>query len=56
MKTKGIKEILIETHNWGSMVAFWQDLGFLSQSLEASWADDGVVSEVSYFDEQRANR
>ena len=28
MKTKGIKEILIETHNWGSMVAFWQDLGY----------------------------
>ena len=28
MKTKGIKEILIETHNWGSTVAFWQDLGY----------------------------
>jgi hypothetical protein len=28
MKTKGINEILIETHNWGSMVAFWQDLGY----------------------------
>ena len=26
--TKGIKEILIETHNWGSTVAFWQDLGY----------------------------
>ena len=28
MKTKGIQEILIETHNWGSAVAFWQDLGY----------------------------
>jgi hypothetical protein len=28
MKTKGINEILIETHNWGSTVAFWQDLGY----------------------------
>jgi hypothetical protein len=28
MKTKGIQEILIETHNWGSTVAFWQDLGY----------------------------
>src|SRR5579862_2691800 len=28
MKTKGITEILIETHNWGSTVAFWQDLGY----------------------------
>src|SRR5579862_4000975 len=28
MKTRGITEILIETHNWGSTVAFWQDLGY----------------------------
>jgi hypothetical protein len=28
MKTKGITEILIETHNWGSTVAFWRDLGY----------------------------
>jgi hypothetical protein len=28
MKTTGITEILIETHNWGSTVAFWQDLGY----------------------------
>jgi hypothetical protein len=28
VKTKGITEILIETHNWGSTVAFWQDLGY----------------------------
>jgi hypothetical protein len=28
MKTKGINEILIETHNWGGTVAFWQDLGY----------------------------
>ena len=27
MKTKA-KEILIETHNWDSIVAFWQDLGY----------------------------
>ena len=28
MKTKGIEEILIETHNWGGTLAFWQDLGY----------------------------
>lgn len=28
MKTDGIDGILIETHNWGSTVAFWQDLGY----------------------------
>ncbi len=28
MKTEGIDGILIETHNWGRTVAFWQDLGF----------------------------
>jgi hypothetical protein len=28
MKTKGIDGILIETHNWGRTVAFWQDLGY----------------------------
>jgi hypothetical protein len=28
MKTKGITDILIETHNWGSTVAFWRDLGY----------------------------
>jgi hypothetical protein len=28
MKTKGISEILIETHNWGRTVAFWKDLGY----------------------------
>jgi len=28
MKTKGITEILVETHNWGRTVAFWQDLGY----------------------------
>jgi hypothetical protein len=28
MKTKGITDILIETHNWGKAVAFWQDLGY----------------------------
>ena len=28
MKTKGIDDILIETHNWGQSVAFWQDLGY----------------------------
>ncbi|CAB3884751.1 VOC family protein [Achromobacter ruhlandii] len=27
-KTGGIDGILIETHNWGSSVAFWQDLGY----------------------------
>jgi hypothetical protein len=28
MKTEGIDGILIETHNWGKTVAFWQDLGY----------------------------
>jgi len=28
MKTNGIDGILIETHNWGATVAFWQDLGY----------------------------
>lgn len=28
METKGIQEILIETHNWGSTVAFWRALGY----------------------------
>jgi hypothetical protein len=28
MKTDGLDGILIETHNWGSTVAFWQDLGY----------------------------
>jgi hypothetical protein len=28
MKTDGIDGILIETHNWGKAVAFWQDLGY----------------------------
>lgn len=28
MKTNGIDGILIETHNWGKTVAFWQDLGY----------------------------
>ncbi|MFC5740784.1 VOC family protein [Dyella tabacisoli] len=28
MKTKGINGILIETHNWGQTVAFWQELGY----------------------------
>ena len=28
MKTDGIGGILLETHNWGSSVAFWQDLGY----------------------------
>ncbi len=28
MNTDGIDGILIETHNWGSTVAFWQDLGY----------------------------
>lgn len=28
MNTSGIDGILIETHNWGSSVAFWQDLGY----------------------------
>lgn len=28
MKTNCIDGILIETHNWGKTVAFWQDLGY----------------------------
>lgn len=28
MTTRGIDGILIETHNWGRSVAFWQDLGY----------------------------
>jgi hypothetical protein len=28
MNTKGITEILVETHNWGRTVAFWRDLGY----------------------------
>jgi hypothetical protein len=28
MKTEGIDGILLETHNWGKTVAFWQDLGY----------------------------
>jgi hypothetical protein len=28
MKTEGIDTILIETHNYGKTVAFWQDLGY----------------------------
>ena len=28
MTTKGIEGVLIETHNWGKSVAFWQALGF----------------------------
>lgn len=28
MKTKGIDGILIETHNYGKTVSFWQDLGY----------------------------
>jgi hypothetical protein len=28
MKTEGMDGILIETHNWGKTVAFWQDLGY----------------------------
>jgi hypothetical protein len=28
MKSEGIDGILIETHNWGKTVAFWQDLGY----------------------------
>jgi hypothetical protein len=29
MKSKGITEILIETHNWGRTVAFWRDPGYV---------------------------
>jgi len=28
MKTDGIEGLLIETHNWGKTVAFWQGLGY----------------------------
>ncbi len=28
MKTEGIDDILVETHNWGKTVAFWKDLGY----------------------------
>lgn len=28
MTSNGIDGILIETHNWGRTVAFWQDLGY----------------------------
>ena len=28
MTTKGIDGLLIETHNWGKSVAFWQSLGY----------------------------
>lgn len=28
MKSSGIDGVLIETHNWGATVAFWQDLGY----------------------------
>jgi hypothetical protein len=28
MKSEGIDGILLETHNWGKTVAFWQDLGY----------------------------
>jgi hypothetical protein len=28
MATKGIEGLLIETHNWGKSVSFWQELGF----------------------------
>jgi len=28
MKTEGIEGFLIETHNWGKTVAFWQGLGY----------------------------
>jgi hypothetical protein len=29
MTTQGIEGLLIETHNWGKTVAFWQALGFV---------------------------
>ena len=29
METEGIQGLLIETHNWGKTVAFWQGLGFV---------------------------
>jgi len=28
MTTKGIQGLLLETHNWGKTVAFWQSLGY----------------------------
>jgi hypothetical protein len=28
METEGIEGLLIETHNWGKTVAFWQALGY----------------------------
>jgi hypothetical protein len=28
METEGIAGVLIETHNWGKTVAFWQGLGY----------------------------
>lgn len=28
METEGIEGLLIETHNWGKTVAFWQGLGY----------------------------
>jgi hypothetical protein len=28
MKSEGIEGFLIETHNWGKTVAFWQGLGY----------------------------
>jgi hypothetical protein len=28
MTTKGITEILVETHNWGRTVSFWKALGY----------------------------
>jgi hypothetical protein len=31
MKTEGIEGWLIETHNWGKTVAFWQSLGYVME-------------------------
>jgi hypothetical protein len=28
MQTEGLEGILVETHNWGKTVAFWQGLGY----------------------------
>jgi hypothetical protein len=28
METRGIEGLIIETHNWGKTVAFWQGLGY----------------------------
>ena len=28
MSTQGIGHLYLETHNWGTSVAFWQELGF----------------------------